>query len=390
MTALFGQSASGREVRAAPSHGAGRPRVAIVHERFTEIAGSEHVVEQFSLQWPEAAVFAALAKPSGVPHGVSAMPRTTWLNYCYRLLGERSHAPLTPLLPRAFRGMSLGNHDVVVVSHHAFASQVAFATDAPVIAYVHSPARWAWDPAMRAQEAGGLAGAAILGGLARMTRRAETAAVQRISRLVANSTAVQERIKLWWDRDAVVVHPPVDTDRFTPDPSIEREDFFLLAGRLVPYKRPDLAIAAARKAGVPLVVAGDGRSMKHCRELAGDGVTFLGRVSHDQLLDLHRRTRALLMPGVEDFGIVPVESMATGTPVIALGAGGALDTVVPGSTGALVDPGCDDEVVDGFVSAIRTFDPADYDRVQIRQWAENFSQPNFRAQMQRVMDDLVS
>ena len=362
--------------------------MAIVHERFTEIAGSEQVVEQLSLQWPQAAVYAALAKPAGIPAGMSAVPQTTWLNSCYRLLGERSHAPLTPLLPRAFRGMNLGECDVVLVSHHAFASQVAFATDAPLIAYVHSPARWAWDPAMRAQEAGGMAGAAVLAGLARMTRRAESAAVQRISRLVANSTAVQERIALWWGRDAVVVHPPVDTDGFTPDPSIEREDFFLLAGRLVPYKRPDLAIAAARKAGVRLVVAGDGRSMKHCRGLAGDDVTFLGRVSHDQLLDLHRRARALLMPGIEDFGIVPVESMATGTPVIAVGAGGALDTVVPGSTGALIDPGPDSQVIDDMVSAIRTFDPASYDSIAIRQWAEKFSQANFRAKMQGALNEV--
>ena len=171
---------------------------------------------------------------------------------------------------------------------------------------------------------------------------------------------------------------------------MEREDFFLLAGRLVPYKRPDLAIAAARKAEVRLVVAGEGRSMKLCRELAGPEATFLGRVSHDSLLNLQRRARALLMPGIEDFGIVPVESMATGTPVIALGAGGALDTVIPGATGVLVTPGSERDVVDGFVSAIKTFDPSDYDRSGIRQWAESFSRMNFRAEMQRVMDEVVS
>ena len=126
--------------------------------------------------------------------------------------------------------------------------------------------------------------------------------------------------------------------------------------------------------------------MKLCQELAGDNTTFLGRVSHDQLVDLHRRARALLMPGVEDFGIVPVEAMATGTPVIALGSGGAIDTVVPERTGVLVDPGSDQTVVDGFASAIRTFDPSNYDRTYIRQWAETFSCANFRTRMQRVMD----
>jgi glycosyltransferase involved in cell wall biosynthesis len=362
------------------------PRIAIVHERFTEIAGSEHVVEQLAMHWPTAAVFTTLARSAGIPGNLTGELQTTWLDSCYRLLGQRSYAPLTPLMPSAFRGMALQEFDTIIVSHHAFATQAAFATDARVIAYVHSPARWAWDQSMRARESGGMAGAAFLAGLARSTRRGETAAVQRISEIVANSTAVAKRIALRWKRDAIVVHPPVDTDGFTPDPSVEREDFFLLAGRLVPYKRPELAVAAAEKAGARLIVAGDGRSMKLCQELAGDNTTFLGRVSHDQLVDLHRRARALLMPGVEDFGIVPVEAMATGTPVIALGSGGAIDTVVPERTGVLVDPGSDQTVVDGFASAIRTFDPSNYDRTYIRQWAETFSRANFRTRMQRVMD----
>ncbi len=129
-------------------------RIALVHERFTEVAGSEHVVEQLAKQWPSAEVFAALARPSGVPSGLSKAPRTTWVDRYYGLLSRRSYAPLTPLIPRAFRGLDLQDLDAVIVSHHAFATQAVFATNAPVIAYVHSPARWAWDPSMRAQEAG--------------------------------------------------------------------------------------------------------------------------------------------------------------------------------------------------------------------------------------------
>ena len=368
----------------------GTPRIALVHERFTEIAGSEHVVEQFSAQWPNAPIYAALSRAAGIPAGLSSAPRTTWLEAGYRLLGQRSYAPLTPLLPSAFRNIDLDPHDAVLVSHHAFASQVALATDAPVVAYVHSPARWAWDRAVRAHEAGGPAADAFLTALARTARKAEIEAAGRISRVVANSTAVAARIQMWWNKDSVVVHPPVDTDGFTPDPGVEREDFYLLAGRLVPYKRPDLAVAAAERAGVRLVVAGDGRAMKQCRKLAGNNTTFLGRVSHSDLLDLHRRARALLMPGVEDFGIVPVESMATGTPVIALGAGGALDTVVPGSTGVLIPPGDDQLVIDEFASTIATFDPNDYDRSEIRAFAEEFSRANFRSRMQRVMDDVLA
>ncbi|MGA9872518.1 MAG: glycosyltransferase, partial [Rhodococcus sp. (in: high G+C Gram-positive bacteria)] len=186
-----------------------------------------------------------------------------------------------------------------------------------------------------------------------------------------------------------VVHPPVDTEGFTPDPSVDREDFFLLAGRLVPYKRPDIAVRAAAAANVPLVVAGDGRAMDACKELAGPNTTFLGRVSHERLLELHRKTRALLMPGIEDFGIVPVESMATGTPVIALGEGGAIDTVVPGMSGVLVDPGSDEQVVDGFARAMSSFDPNMFDRSEIRRWAEGFSRAHFRSRMQEVVDAVV-
>lgn len=366
------------------------PRTAIVHERFTEVAGSEHVVEQLACQWPDAEIYAALARPGGIPASLPTPPHTTWLDRWYRLSGQRSYAPLAPMIPRAFRSLDLRGFDAVVVSHHAFATQAALATDAPVVAYVHSPARWAWDQQMRAQEAGGMAGAAMLAALAHVARRAELAAVPHLRRIVANSTAVAERISQWWHRDAEVVHPPVNTDGFRFDPAVAREDFFLLAGRLVPYKRPELAIAAANRAGVRLVVAGDGRSMKSCREQAGPNTVFLGRVSHEDLLRLHQRARALLMPGIEDFGIVPVESMSTGTPVIAVGAGGAIDSVLPGVTGALVDPGSDEKVIEGFVSAIKSFEAAEYDARRIRQWAEGFSRLNFRQRMQSVLDDVLS
>lgn len=361
-------------------------RIALVHERFTEVAGSEEVVKALNLEWPHADVHAPVARPSGVPGGMPGVPVTGWLNRFYDALGQRSYAPLLPLMPAAFRTMKIKRYDAVVVSHHAFATQAVFATDAPVVAYVHSPARWAWDPTLRAGEGGGRVGAAILTSLAAVARRCETSAAPKLHAVVANSSAVAERVKQWWGREATVVHPPVDTVNYTPDPSIRREEFFLLAGRLVPYKRPDIAVRAAAAADVPLIVAGDGRAMRVCRQLAGPRTTFLGRLPRDTLVDLHRRARALLMPGVEDFGIVPVESMATGTPVIALGEGGAMDTVVPGSTGMHITPGADDDVVDRFAAAMRAFDVDDYDPGEIRRWATGFSESTFRQRMREVID----
>ncbi|OMC29664.1 glycosyl transferase family 1 [Mycobacterium sp. GA-1841] len=361
-------------------------RIGLIHERFTEVAGSEEVVRQLSHEWGDADLYAPIVRAAGIPDGLGTPPITGWLNHFYRALGQGSYAPLLPLVPAAFRTMKLRGYRAVVVSHHAFATQAVFATDAPVIAYVHSPARWAWDSTLRAGEGGGAAGAAILTALAAVARRCEVTAAPRLHTVVANSSAVAERIRAWWQREATVIHPPVDTEGFRPDPSVEREDFFLLAGRLVPYKRPDIAVAAAAAADIPLVVAGEGRAMRGCRELAGPKTTFLGRVSHDQLVDLHRRARALVMPGVEDFGIVPVESMSTGTPVIALGAGGAMDTVVPGVTGVHVEPGSDRDVVGRFAETMRGFDPGDYDRSRIRAWAETFSRSCFRHRMREVVD----
>jgi glycosyltransferase involved in cell wall biosynthesis len=365
------------------------PTIALVHERFTEIGGSEHVVEQLSEQWPAAPVHVPFARPSGVPPGLGPL-RTGWLDRLYGLIGRGTYAPLLPLMPGAFRRMRLDGADAVIISHHAFATQAVFATSAPTIAYVHSPARWAWETSMRSGEGGGRLGASALHALASTTRRDELAAAPRLTSIVANSTAVAERIRRWWGRDSVVVHPPVDTEAFTPDPDLPREDFFLLAGRLVPYKRPELAIAAANAAGARLVVVGEGRSAELCRKLAGPTVRFAGRVPHATLLDLQRRARALLMPGVEDFGIVPVEAMACGTPVIALGAGGAMDTVLPGITGQLVPASTtDDRVIEDFAVALSHFVDADYDRVRIREHAEGFSCPTFRRHMQEVVEGVL-
>ena len=299
------------------------PSIAIVHERLTEFAGSEQVIVQLAEQWPDAKVYVPIAVDMPQAPELNGRVVVSKVDLVHKAIGRRSHAPLVPLFNQAFRRMNFGDVDAVIISHHAVALAAVHATDKPTIAYVHSPARWAWDADMRRGEASGLAGSTALRILANRVRKNESAAAPKVTALVANSNVVRERIQQWWHRDAEVVHPPVDTDHYTPDPAVEREDFYLLAGRLVPYKRPDLAVAAAARAGVRLVVAGEGRMADACRALAGPKTQFLGRVSDDEMLSLQRRARALLMPGVEDFGIVPVEAMACGTPVIAVGAGGA-------------------------------------------------------------------
>ncbi|MGD7003479.1 glycosyltransferase [Corynebacterium halotolerans] len=367
--------------------------IAIVHERWTDIAGSEHVVRQLAQTWPTAAIHVPFAKPELVPADLADRFRTGRLQGAYRALREKTYAPLLPLVPTALRRGSLAQDtgaDAVVVSHHAFALAAVGALDVPSVAYVHSPARWAWDAQLRRGEASGLLSGAALRMLAARAKANELAWAPQVTGIVANSTAVRERIRHRWDRDATVVHPPVDTTYFQPGPGPARGDYFISVGRLVPYKQVPLAVAAAVRAGVRLIVVGDGRDLARAQSLAGPGVEFRGRLPGEEMRELIRGARALLMPGEEDFGIVPVEAMACGTPVIALGRGGALDTVRPGVTGELVAGDTDEEVVANLAAALRDFDDTRYTTARLTAWAGEFSPANFRRKMADVVAGVLA
>ncbi|KXP01254.1 glycosyltransferase [Tsukamurella pseudospumae] len=365
-------------------------RIAVVHERWTEQGGSENVVRALAEEWPDARVHVAFADPRSVPPELRDRIAVTGLDRVHRAVGRRAHAPLIPLAPAAWgRHPADPDVDAVVISHHAVGVSAARAwAGVPVIAYVHSPARWAWMPEQRSVESHGPVGRLALAALAARTRAVETAAVPHLSVVVANSTAVAHRIERWWGVPARVVAPPVDVDRFTPDGAAPG-GYFLVAGRLVPARRVDLAIRAAQRAGVRLVVAGEGRHDAALRELAGPETTFLGRVSDTEMVHLQRDAIATIMPAEEDFGIVPVEAMASGTPVIARAAGGALDTVVPGTSGVLVPDGVDEDFVAALAGAIRDFRRGDFDPALLRAHAELYSAPMFRLRMREVVDGVA-
>lgn len=365
--------------------------LAIVHERLTEIAGSENVVTELSRQWPDAPVTVPIVDPR-VDAFFASRIQTGLLSRLYRTARYRSYAPLLPLVPSWFKRREFGSAEAVIISHHAFGvAAVHAAGNRPTVVYVHSPARWAWDKEMRREEASSLPGHLALDVLSRLAIKTELDAAPKITTIVANSSAVAQRIQDHWKREALVVHPPVNVDFYTPDPGRPREDYFLLPGRLVFYKRPDIAIRAAVAAGVKLVVAGDGRDAAKCRKLADGGdVTFLGRVSDDEFRALYRGARAMVMPGEEDFGITPVEAMACGTPVIALGRGGALDSVVEGRTGTFVRGDGDDEIIANFAEAFSSFDARRFDPAGICAHAEEFSPETFRAKMSDVVTQTLA
>ncbi len=186
-------------------------------------------------------------------------------------------------------------------------------------------------------------------------RRWDYAAAQRVDHFIAISTEIQQRIQTYYDRDSEIIFPPVDTTRFQPSSTVE--DYYLVVSRLIPYKRIDLAVQAATRLGVPLKVGGKGRDLERLQALAGPTVEFLGYVADDDLPDLMARCKAFLFPGLEDFGITPVQAEAAGRPVIAYGGGGALDTVIPGVTGELFG----EMTVESLMAVMRDFDAAKYD-----------------------------
>ncbi len=364
-------------------------RVAIVHERFTEPGGAERVVEEMHRIWPDAVVHAPLVDRSTLPPGLlDANVRATPLQRLYR--GDGTYAHLLPLLPLAMARIDLSGVDVVITSHHAFANRIRPPDGVPVVSYTHTPARWIWESSMRANEIGGRVGRAGLAAFAATQRGPDARAAKRPVRIVANSGHVASRVSRWWQRDATVVAPPVDVERYTIDPRVEREDFFLFAGRLAPYKRADLAAAAARRAGVRLVVAGEGRGRRDLEALAWPGLELLGRVDDVTLLDLYRRCRALVFPHEEDFGIVPLEAQACGAPVVALGRGGALETVVDGVTGVLFPLAVDGQAVDTLSSVLQSFDPGRFEPARLRSHALTFAPERFRARFSAVVAEALA
>lgn len=353
-------------------------RLVVVHERFTERGGSEQVVEQLTALSSNTRVFAPLVDRAMLDGrlcdaDVTASP----LQHLYR--GEGQYAHLLPLLPLAMRTADLSDADVVVASHHAFANRVRVPDGVPLIGYVHSPARWIWDRSKLRGELGGRTGSAALQAFAVACRSSDRAAANRVDHLIANSRTVANRILHWWGRHAAVINPPVDVAYHHPAP-VPREDFFLVAGRLVPYKRVEVAVAAATALGQRLIVAGAGRAGDELRAMAGPTVEFVGAIGDSELRDLYRRCTALVFPGEEDFGMVPVEAQACGAPVIAAAVGGATETVIDGVTGILVDV-TGAEPVEAFTEAMRRFDPTRFDETDIRVNAERFSRPRFQAEM---------
>jgi glycosyltransferase involved in cell wall biosynthesis len=332
---------------------------------------------------PRAELFTSIYDPAPWPEVITRRPvHTSFLN---RVPGaQRRYTYLLPFMDRAFRAFDLTGFDLVISSNHACAKNVRTPPGTPHVCYCHTPMRYAWDP-------GFLEGEAI-GSITRHLLPLGTAWLRRVDRrraagpdvYVANSTFVAARIARVYGRSSTVIHPPVEISSFL---GRERDpgDAYLVFGRLVPYKRVDIAIRACERLGRRLIVAGTGRDMDRLRRLAPRSTEFIGHVPSRDLTGLFARARALLFPGLEDFGIVPVEAQAAGLPVIAYGAGGVLDSVVDGRTGVLYP----DASVEGLCEAMMKFESLSFDERELRANAARFAPDRFAAGFGQLLATLT-
>lgn len=352
---------------------------AIVHDFFVTEGGGEIVTIELARLLPSAHVYTSFFDASLFGDRIDPTRVRTWP--LQRVVGPtRRFRQLLPLYPAWFSTLDLRRYDVVVGSSVAFTNAVRTRHDAIHMSYIHTPMRYAWDLDKYLAGSDYGRGARLVARAARpLLRHWDHWAAQRPDVLVANSATVRERIWRLWGREAEVVNPPVDVDGI---PLTARDDGFLLvAARLLAYRRIDLAVAAANALGRELVVVGDGPEAAHLRRIAGPTVRFVGHVDRARLVDLFGRCHAYLVPGIEDFGISPVEAMAAGKPVVAFRAGGATETITEGQTGVFFD----EPSVDGLVNAIVDLDTIAFDPVAIRSHAAQFATPVFRSRMTELL-----
>jgi glycosyltransferase involved in cell wall biosynthesis len=300
-------------------------RVVLVHDWLTGMRGGEKVLEVFCRRWPDAPLYTLLHKKGSVSSVIErALPRTSFLQRIPAI--DRYYRYFLPLMPHA-AAWQLPDCDLVVSSSHCVAKGVRVPPGKPHVCYCYTPMRYAWHMKDAYFEKRGLKAWVIDKLLGRM-RAWDRVTAAGVSHFIAISKTVQRRIRDCYERDSVVIYPPVDTDYYRPS-SEPRADYYLLFSAFAPYKRLDVAIEACNALKRPLIVIGAGPDERKLHRLAGPTVRFLGWQPDDVVRDHMRRCRALLFPGEEDFGIVPVEAMACGTPVIAFGRGGATETVAP-------------------------------------------------------------
>jgi glycosyltransferase involved in cell wall biosynthesis len=355
--------------------------VALVHDYFTQMGGAERVVEAFYRLLPDATVFTTVSNPARLPEDLRrARIQTSWMQSLPGV--HRLYRHYFLLYPLAVASLDLRGYDLVISSSSGYAKGVRVDRNAMHICYCHTPMRWVWRyDDYTTREGFGRARRALLPFLIQGLKRWDENAARQPDQYVANSRVVAERIWTAYHREAVVIPPPIDVHRFRPGPT--QDDFYLIISRLVGYKRIDLAVEACSALKRRLIVIGDGPDRQRLERLKGPTVQFLGR-QPDEVVRAHASScRALLFPGEEDFGMVPLEVNAAGRPVVAYRGGAAVETVIDGTTGVFFERAS----AESLAGAIERFETMNWSASDIRAHAESFGTSVFES---RFMDLLSS
>jgi len=354
-------------------------RVALVHDYLNQPGGAEKVVEVFAEMFPDAPIYTSVYDRDRMPD-VWKM-RDVRTSFMQRISPRLAIAkPLIPLYPSAFESFDLSLYDLVLSSTTAFAKGVVTRPETCHVCYCNNPTRYLWMyHEYLAHERFPAPVRAVLGAMATPMRVWDYAAAQRVDFFIAGSRNASRRIAKYYRRDSTVVQPPIDTDAFSP--SCQIGDYFLVVSRLQSYKRIDLPIEACNRLRLPLWIVGDGPDRVRLGDMAGSTVRMLGRLPDPEVHVLMAKCRALLFPGEEDFGLTPLEAQAAGRPVIAYGAGGALETVIEGETGMFFR----EPTVDSLARALAEFNDT-FDPQRLREHAELFGKERFKKRMYSTLE----
>lgn len=356
-------------------------RVAFVHYWLVSMRGGEQVLEALSDLYPQADIFTLVYDEKKISEKLKRHKIIP--SFLQRIPGAVSHyKKLLPLMPFALESFDLSSYDLVISSESGPAKGIIPAPDAVHICYCHSPMRYVWDHYHTYRANSGMVSRTLMPLFAPRLRQWDVSTSARVDVFVANSHHVQHRIAKYYRRSSKVVSPPVQVQNFLPAEGVG--DFYLCAGQLVRYKRVDLAVEAFKLNGKKLVIVGEGEELARLKATATPNISFLGRVPFNRLKELLSQCRALVFPGEEDFGITPVEAMASGRPVIAYGRGGVLDTVLPNKTGVLFE----EQSTEGLLQAIEYFEAMEsqFEPLLIRQHAQQFSAEEFKGKIRTIVE----
>jgi glycosyltransferase involved in cell wall biosynthesis len=361
-------------------------QVALVHDYLNQMGGAERVVLALHEIFPDAPLYTSIYDPKRVDTAFQKIDvRTTFMQKLP--LVKKHHQPFLPLYPFAMERLDLRGYDLVLSSSSAFGKGVITRPETMHICYCHTPMRWCWnyDEYVERERLGRIS-RSVLPFLMTGLRVWDQMSATRVDHFIANSPVVADRIQKYYRREAVVIPPPVEASRFTFDPTIVPDEYFLIVSRFMPYKRIDLAIEACNHLQLPLVIIGSGRDENRLKSIAGPTIRFTGRLSDEEVLYYYAHCRAFILPGEEDFGITPLEAQASGRPVIAYGAGGALASVVEGVTGTFFQT----QTPESLIAALASFNERIYDPQTIRNHALEFDKPRFHRRILQFIEAKMS